>query len=36
MPNDADLLDLLEAWIPRESMRVPLFAANAAGLYRFP
>jgi 2-pyrone-4,6-dicarboxylate lactonase len=35
MPNDADLLDLLETWIPRESMRVPLFAENAAKLYRF-
>jgi predicted TIM-barrel fold metal-dependent hydrolase len=35
MPNDADLLDLLESWIPQESMRVPLFAANAARLYRF-
>jgi len=35
MPNDADLLDLLETWIPRESMRWPLFAANAAKLYRF-
>ena len=35
MPNDADLLDLLESWIPRESLREPLFAANAAKLYRF-
>jgi hypothetical protein len=35
MPSDADLLDLLESWIPQESMRVPLFAANAAQLYRF-
>ena len=35
MPNDADLVDLLERWIPQESMRVPLFAANAARLYRF-
>ena len=35
MPNDADLLDLLESWIPRDNMRVPLFAANAAKLYRF-
>lgn len=34
MPNDADLLDLLETWIPRESMREPLFASNAARLYR--
>ena len=36
MPNDTDLLDLLESWIPRDNMRVPLFAANAAKLYRFP
>ena len=36
MPNDADLLDLLESWIPRDNMRLPLFAANAAKLYRFP
>lgn len=35
MPNDADLLDLLESWIPRDSMREPLFATNAAKLYRF-
>jgi predicted TIM-barrel fold metal-dependent hydrolase len=34
-PNDADLLDLLESWIPRDALRVPLFAANAARLYRF-
>ena len=36
MPNDADLLDLLESWIPRDAMREPLFASNAARLYRFP
>ncbi len=35
MPNDADLLDLLESWIPRNSLREPLFASNAAKLYRF-
>lgn len=34
MPNDADLLDLLESWIPREAVREPLFAANASRLYR--
>jgi predicted TIM-barrel fold metal-dependent hydrolase len=34
MPNDADLLDLLESWMPREAMREPLFAGNAARLYR--
>jgi len=36
VPNDADLLDLLESWMPRDNMRLPLFAANAAKLYRFP
>jgi 2-pyrone-4,6-dicarboxylate lactonase len=36
MPNDADLVDQLESWIPDEAMREPLFAANAARLYRFP
>jgi len=34
MPNDADLLDLLESWIPREAMRELLFASNATRLYR--
>jgi predicted TIM-barrel fold metal-dependent hydrolase len=35
MPNDADLLDLLESWLPGDAMRAPLFAENAARLYRF-
>ena len=35
MPNDADLLDQLESWLPDESVRVPLFATNAARLYGF-
>jgi 2-pyrone-4,6-dicarboxylate lactonase len=35
MPNDAGLVDLLESWLPSESVRVPLFAANAGRLYRF-
>ncbi len=35
MPNDIDLVDQLEHWIPEESMREPLFASNAASLYRF-
>ena len=34
MPNDADLLELLESWIPGDAMREPLFASNAARLYR--
>ncbi len=35
MPNDADLLDLLESWLPGDAVREPLFAGNAARLYRF-
>lgn len=35
MPNDADLLDQLESWLPNEAVRVPLFVENAARLYRF-
>ena len=35
MPNDCDLLDLLETWLPDDSVRVPLFAANAVKLYGF-
>ncbi len=34
MPNDADLLDLLEAWLPGDAVRLPLFASNATRLYR--
>jgi len=34
MPNDVDLLDLLETWLPSDTVRVPLFASNAARLYR--
>ncbi len=35
MPNDADLLDQLESWLPSDAVREPLFASNAAKLYRF-
>jgi len=35
MPNDAELLDLLESWLPNEAVRTPLFSGNAARLYRF-
>ncbi len=35
MPNDADLLDQLESWLPGDSVREPLFAGNARKLYRF-
>lgn len=34
MPNDADLVDLLDSWIPDDAMRTPLYATNAAKLYR--
>lgn len=35
MPNDIDLVDLLESWLPNEAVRVPLFVTNAERLYRF-
>jgi 2-pyrone-4,6-dicarboxylate lactonase len=35
MPNDANLLDQLERWLPSDATRGPLFASNAARLYRF-
>ena len=35
MPNDADLVDQLESWLPGDAAREPLFASNAAKLYRF-
>jgi predicted TIM-barrel fold metal-dependent hydrolase len=34
MPNDADLVDQLESWLPGDAVREPLFASNAAHLYR--
>jgi predicted TIM-barrel fold metal-dependent hydrolase len=34
MPNDADLVDLLDTWLPNDAVRVPLFAGNAARIYR--
>jgi predicted TIM-barrel fold metal-dependent hydrolase len=34
MPNDTGLLDLLESWLPYDAVRAPLFAHNAAKLYR--
>jgi predicted TIM-barrel fold metal-dependent hydrolase len=34
MPNDIDLVDQLESWLPEDAVREPLFAANAARLYR--
>lgn len=35
MPNDCDLVDLLESWLPGEAVREPLFAGNAARIYGF-
>ena len=35
MPNDIDLVDQLESWLPGDAVREPLFASNAARLYRF-
>jgi predicted TIM-barrel fold metal-dependent hydrolase len=35
MPNDIDLVDLLDSWLPSDAVRAPLFATNAAKLYRF-
>ena len=34
MPNDADLVDQLDSWLPSEAIREPLFASNAKRLYR--
>jgi len=35
MPNDCDLLDQLESWLPSDAVRVPLFVTNAEELYKF-
>lgn len=35
MPNDADLVDQLDSWLPSDAVREPLFARNAARLYGF-
>jgi len=35
MPNDADLVDQLDSWLPSSDVRDGLYAANAAKLYRF-
>jgi 2-pyrone-4,6-dicarboxylate lactonase len=34
MPNDAELVDQLESWLPGDNVRAALFAGNAAKLYR--
>jgi len=35
MPNDADLVDQLDSWLPGDNAREALFARNAEKLYRF-
>ena len=35
LPNDIDLVDQLESWLPGDNVRNGLFAENAAKLYRF-
>ncbi len=35
MPNDGDLVDLIEEWIPQESARVKILSDNPAGLFGF-
>jgi len=35
MPNDADLVDQLDEWLPNDKVRDPLFASNAKRLYKF-
>jgi 2-pyrone-4,6-dicarboxylate lactonase len=35
MPNDADLVDQLDSWLPSDSVREALFAGNATRLYGF-
>jgi predicted TIM-barrel fold metal-dependent hydrolase len=36
MPNDADLVDLLPAWIPDEQTRQRVLVDNPAELFGFP
>jgi 2-pyrone-4,6-dicarboxylate lactonase len=35
MPNDIDLVDQLESWLPSDAVREGLFVRNAERLYRF-
>jgi predicted TIM-barrel fold metal-dependent hydrolase len=35
MPNDADLVDQLDSWLPGDNVREALYAGNAEKLYRF-
>lgn len=34
MPNDADLVDQLDGWLPNDAVREKIFATNAQALYR--
>ena len=36
MPNDADLVDLLERWLPDEALRGQVLVRNPQALYGFP
>ena len=36
MPNDGDLLDLLDVWAPDEAVRKRILVDNPARLYGFP
>ena len=36
MPNDGDLLDLLEEWVPVRGTRDRILVDNACALYGFP
>lgn len=36
MPNDIDLADLLETWIPNDNIRTKIFVTNPEKLYDFP
>jgi predicted TIM-barrel fold metal-dependent hydrolase len=35
MPNDADLADLLQTWVPDADLRKQVLVDNAARLYGF-
>jgi hypothetical protein len=36
MPNDGDLTDLLQEWVPNGELRRRVLVANPAKLYGFP
>lgn len=35
MPNDGDLVDMFEGWLPNEQVREQIYVFNAARLYDF-